>query len=64
MKANQCDRCGDFYKKPDCPKYGLIIFSDCKSRYKRGVDLCPQCLDELDKWFNKMVIRGGKKEND
>lgn len=62
MKANQCDRCGAFYKKTDNPKYRLVTYADCKSRTQRNVDLCPQCLDELDNWFNKMVIRGGKEE--
>lgn len=64
MRANQCDRCGDLYKKTNYSKYRLVTYSDCKSRCQRSVDLCPQCLDELDKWFNKMVIRGGKKEHD
>ena len=63
MKANQCDRCGQLYKRTVNPKYGLIVFSESKSRYKRSVDLCPQCLNDLDKWYNKMVIRGGTKHD-
>lgn len=63
MKANQCDRCGQLYKKTENPKYGLYVFSDKKRGYRRSADLCPECEDELGKWYNKMVIKGGTKHD-
>ena len=63
MRANQCDRCGQLYKNKTKKRFRLIRYSDCESRYQRGMDLCPDCEDDLEKWFNKMVIRGGTKHD-
>lgn len=63
MKANQCDRCGALYVKNGKKKFRLVKYSDCQSRYQRGIDLCPDCEDDLEKWFDKMVIRGGTKHD-
>lgn len=63
MKAKECDRCGALYKPKDKIQYGLYVFSGAKKGYRRSADLCPECEDELGKWYNKMVIRGGTKHD-
>lgn len=55
MDAKKCDRCGRYYETGDCPnaiQIGTIggftgLFLDAKL-----FDLCPLCMDELNKFLN------------
>jgi hypothetical protein len=60
MKANECDRCGEFYKddvKSSEHNLRLLHNSTSKTRYAKPVDLCPICQESLNKWFEE-----GKKD--
>lgn len=60
MLARKCDRCGKLYELPFTPNLRVSLY-----RHPCGdtvYDLCPECLETLDKWLNEFNDR--KKEAD
>lgn len=54
MRARQCDRCGQFYRTDNEPKYKVTEISRTASKYSKSVDLCPECCESLAKWYEQM----------
>lgn len=64
--AKRCDRCNRFYNSNDDfkPHYKMVSISPKPSNYKRNVDLCQDCLKELENWFEyKLCTRIGQPMN-
>ena len=54
MQARKCDRCGKLYETPKQPrKYKIALCSPTKSHYRRDLDICSDCHEELVQWFDK-----------
>lgn len=53
MKAKKCDRCGKLYECNDRETLKLAKVFPGSYRNNKGYDLCPECLSELKKWFDK-----------
>lgn len=53
MKAFKCDRCGNYYDKFTCNEDDLYIVHANKST----IDLCPECNDELSKWYKNEPVQ-------
>ncbi len=51
MKAYKCDRCGNFYAGKTNSENAFCKLRDYDMRYI-PLDLCPDCITELIKWFN------------
>lgn len=62
MQAKKCDRCGKLYeidpktKNDDKLKLVRLKETRAKNLYRRSFDLCPQCEDSLEKWFDKVGL--------
>lgn len=59
--AKQCDRCGNFYEhygKEEDKSNGMAFIykgKDCSFyRLHKTFDLCPDCLDNLDKFIRNI----------
>lgn len=52
--AKRCDRCNRFYNhyEEKKPGFKMVKISQTSSNYKKNVDLCPKCLEELEDWFD------------
>ena len=59
VKAKQCDRCGGFYKIDYVSDYRIAQIQHTSSRYTKSLDLCPECAEQLQNWFEE-----GKKKDD
>lgn len=55
MKAKCCDRCGDFFplQQSEESEFKLKKINRTASRYEKSLDLCPECQEELQQWFEK-----------
>lgn len=53
VRARQCDRCKGFYQVEFEPKYRVTKISNTASRYTKSQDLCPECAEELRKWYEE-----------
>lgn len=51
--AKKCDRCGKYYDKNDRK---MLLYNYQGKRYDKAFDLCPGCVTELERWFNKDVL--------
>ena len=58
--AKKCDRCGEYYTHKDVDIYGCKInaislldreINNSGHMTRNIVDLCPTCLESLDKWL-------------
>ena len=47
MKAYKCDRCGSYYDKYVFNNDGLCLVHPSQ----KPIDLCPECNNELSKWY-------------
>lgn len=69
MKANvyYCDRCGKLFNMDkdfthDKEIWGIRTTSSVNGDAVK--DLCPECEDDLERWFlNKQILRGGDDED-
>ena len=57
-KVIQCDRCKSVYEEPTSGKY-ILRKSEA---YEKYIDLCPKCVEELEKWFDE-GLEGCHTEN-
>ncbi len=59
MDAKCCDRCGTFYKnyymklKKSGHGYNTLKITDEGSGYNITLDLCPNCMGEVQKWIKE-----------
>lgn len=54
MNAKKCDRCKSLYEERCTPDLQLIRY-----RHPYGderIDLCPECLSELEKWLVEQEV--------
>lgn len=52
MRAKKCDRCGKFFDFTDREsKYRVISQMQSSKRYTRAMDLCPECVSQLEKFI-------------
>lgn len=50
--AKKCDRCGAFYTKSKPIKIGETQLSISNSHSTTLFDLCPECVDKLNRYLN------------
>lgn len=48
--AKKCDRCGKYF---DRSNFWLVIKDDNLFHCDEDKDLCQECCEEFNKWFNK-----------
>lgn len=55
MVSYRCDRCKKPYDRFQVAdrQFNLYEKQPTPSNYFKKLDLCPDCLDELKKWFEK-----------
>ena len=47
-----CDRCMSTYDGPLSEEFGVINPKNPDKGYYKRIELCPDCLASLKKWFN------------
>lgn len=68
--AKKCDRCGKFYDRNTRINKGLyknefidgIVKTTSIGNYLNQIDLCDECLDELDIFLSGVELAGFEKE--
>ena len=60
MEIYKCDKCDKTFQSTDIqyPNLGLVGYKRKSKDYSIliEIDLCPNCIKELNKWFNKPII--------
>lgn len=55
MYIYKCDRCGKIFEKyPEAPRLEIYEIRDTLASDRE--DLCPECTEDLTKWFNKYNV--------
>ena len=55
MNAKKCDRCGALYENNLSWKYSVL--KDCYPYSDQKIDLCNNCMYELEKWLKKGELK-------
>lgn len=61
MRAKKCDRCFNFFEPKKLKNIDLCFISPSKSGrslYRHHMDLCPDCDESLEEWFNEFTEIG------
>lgn len=51
--AKKCDRCGAVYEPSSKARVVYEFFPKGISTTKNGGDMCPECAEKFDRWWNK-----------
>lgn len=63
MNAKKCDRCGALYEHNIKFGWKYSVIKDCHPYPEQRIDLCHNCMYELEKWLEKSGadMRGGRE---
>lgn len=60
-RAYKCDRCGKLYENNDIRRDDLVLTTLGLTYQHKIYELCPDCRQELQDWFDIYKISGEEK---
>lgn len=65
MIAKKCDRCGTYYdSKPQHYSAGIRVKTKTGNTYLKSLDLCDECVQDLERWINKYYTHVNIRKGD